>query len=121
MSGVEELVQSFVSVWNETDPQRRREMVRSLWLTDGRHLMGTHDVEGHEALEQRVAASNRRNVVDKNFVFRPATGIQTLPGVVKFRWDMARCDTGEVVSAGVGFLTLDQAGRIKCDYLFTES
>jgi hypothetical protein len=121
MSNDEELVQSFVSVWNETDPQRRREMVRSLWRTDGRHLMGAHDVEGHEALEQRVTASNQSNVVDKNFVFRPATGIQTLPGVVKFRWDMVRRDTGEVVSAGVGFLTLDQARRIKCDYLFTES
>ncbi len=31
MSDVEELVQSFIGVWNETDPQRRREMVRSLW------------------------------------------------------------------------------------------
>jgi hypothetical protein len=83
--------------------------------------MGAHDLEGHEALEQRVAASNQSNVVDKNFVFRPATGIQALPGVVKFRWDLARRDTGEVVSAGVGFLTLDQAHRIRCDYLFTES
>jgi hypothetical protein len=34
---------------------------------------------------------------------------------------LARRDTGEVVSAGVGFLTLDQAHRIRCDYLFTES
>jgi hypothetical protein len=67
-----------------------------------------------------VAASNQRSVVDKNFVFRPATAIQTLPEVVKFRWDMARRDTGEVISAGVGFLTLDAERRIKCDYLFTE-
>lgn len=121
MSDVEELVQSFIGVWNETDPQRRREIVRSLWRTDGRHLMGVHDVEGHEALEQRVASSNQRSVVDKNYVFRPATDIQALPGVVKFRWDMARRDTGEVAAAGVGFLTLDQERRIRCDYLFTES
>jgi hypothetical protein len=72
-------------------------------------------------VEQRVAASNQRSVVDKNFVFRPATEIKILPGVVKFRWDMARRDTGEVAAAGVGFLTLDQERRIKCDYLFTES
>jgi hypothetical protein len=34
---------------------------------------------------------------------------------------MARRDTGEVVAAGVGFLMLDHAHRIRCDYLFTES
>jgi hypothetical protein len=35
--------------------------------------------------------------------------------------DMARRETGEVVSAGIGFLTLDQARRIGNDDLFTES
>jgi hypothetical protein len=121
MKSTEELVQSFVSVWNEKDPRRRSEMVRNLWRADGRHLMGTHDVQGHEGLEQRVAASNQRNVVEKGCVFRPATGIQSLPGVVKFRWDMARCDTGELISAGVGFLALDEEQRIICDHLFTET
>lgn len=120
MSSIDELVQTFVNVWNERDPARRREMVRALWRVDGRHLMGAQDVRGHEALEQRVAASNQHNVIDKDYVFRPATAIQSLPGVVKFRWDMARRDTGEVISAGVGFLALDEEGRVACDYLFTE-
>ena len=121
MKSTEELVQSFVSVWNEKDPRRRSEMVRNLWRADGRHLMGTHDVQGHEGLEQRVAASNQRNVVEKGYMFRPATGIQSLPGVVKFRWDMARSDTGELISAGVGFLALDEEQRIISDHLFTET
>jgi hypothetical protein len=34
---------------------------------------------------------------------------------------MARHDTGEVVSAGIGYLSLDQARRMGSDYLFTES
>jgi hypothetical protein len=33
---------------------------------------------------------------------------------------MARSQSGEVISAGVGFLAIDDAGRIVCDYLFTE-
>ncbi len=35
--------------------------------------------------------------------------------------DLARRDAGEVVSAGIGFLTLDQSRRIGGDYLFTGS
>jgi hypothetical protein len=121
MNQIDELVHRFVEVWNETDPGQRGEEVRNLWRNDGRHLMGASDTRGHEALEQRVAASNQRSVMEKNYMFRPATGIQALPGVVKFRWDMASRDTNQVVSAGVGFLVLDDDHRIICDYLFTES
>ena len=121
MNHIEELVQRFVSVWNEMDATRRGEQVRTLWRTDGRHVMGANDTRGHEALTQRVAASNQRNLREKNYVFRPATAIQALAGVVKFRWDMANRDTDGVVSAGVGFLTLDENHRISCDYLFAES
>ena len=120
MNSVEDLVQAFVSAWNERDPARRRQMVQTLWAPDGRHLMGAQDVRGHGALEERVAASNQRNVIEKGYVFRPATAIQSLPGVIKFRWDMARSDSGEVISAGVGFLAVNDEGRIICDYLFTE-
>lgn len=121
MIHIEALVQRFVSVWNETDATKREEEVRTLWRIDGRHVMGGNDTQGHEALQQRVAASNRRSVLEKNYVFRPATGIQALPGVIKFRWDMAHRDTNEVVSAGVGFLVIDEDHRISCDYLFAES
>jgi hypothetical protein len=54
-------------------------------------------------------------------VFRPAGAIQQLPGVVKFRWDMARREDGTVAAAGVGFLMLDADGKITRDCLFTES
>jgi hypothetical protein len=120
VNNADDLVQAFVSAWNECDPTRRSEMVRTLWLPDGRHLMGVQDVRGHGALEERVAASNRRNVIENGYTFRPATAIQSLPGVIKFRWDMARADSDEVISAGVGFLAIDDERRIVCDYLFTE-
>ena len=120
MNNAEDLVQAFVSVWNESDPTRRSEMVRHLWVSDGRHLMGAQDVRGYDSLDERVAASNRLNVIEKGYVFRPATAIQSLPGVIKFRWDMARRESGEVISVGVGFLVINDEGRIVCDYLFTE-
>jgi hypothetical protein len=121
VNSVEGVVQAFVSVWNERDPARRSEMVRTLWVPDGRHLMGTQDVRGHCALEERIATSNQRNVIEKGCIFRPATAIQSLPGVTKFRWDMVRSESGEVISAGVGFLAINDEGRIVCDYLFAES
>jgi hypothetical protein len=121
MREIEELVQTFVGVWNECDPARRRATIESLWATDGRHYMGAHDVGGYDALEARVAASNQRNVADGGAIFRPATVLQTLPGVVKFRWDMTKRGSEEVLSAGVGFLRFDSEGKIIADYLFAET
>ena len=120
MNSVEDLVQTFINVWNERDPARRSKMVQSLWAPDGRHLMGVQDVRGHGALDERVATSHQRNVIEKGYTFRPATAIQSLPGVIKFRWDMAHSESGELISAGVGFLAINSEGRIACDYLFTE-
>jgi hypothetical protein len=121
MPELERLVQQFVGVWNETDPSARRATIEALWAPDGRHLMGEQDVNGYEALEARVMASHERNIVQGGNVFRPATAIQALPEVIKFRWDMARKASGEVVAAGVGFLRLNKEGQIVCDYLFAES
>lgn len=120
MVSAEELARAFVAVWNEVDSERRSEMVRALWAPNGRHLMGTQDIQGHSSLEARVAASNRHNVIEKGYTFRPPAAIQSLPGAIKFRWDMANPGSGEVISAGVGFLAIDDEGRIVCDYLFTE-
>jgi hypothetical protein len=121
MADIETLVQRFVGVWNEKDAAARRAAVEAIWTPDGRHLMGAQDVRGHDALEERVRASHQRSVTEGGNVFRPATSIQALPGVVKFRWDMARRQTGEVTAAGVGFLVLDDENRVVRDYLFTEA
>jgi hypothetical protein len=121
MQKIEEIVQRFVGVWNEPDPARRRATIESLWAFEGRHYMGAHDVGGYEDLMTRVTASNRRNVVEGGASFQPATAIQVLPGVVKFRWDMTRRGTEEVLSTGIGFLRLDADAKIVADYLFAES
>lgn len=120
MQGIEELVQRFVDVWNESDSVRRRSTIELLWAAEGRHYMGAQDVGGYDALEARVAASNQRNVVEGGAVFRPATAIQILPGVVKFRWDMTRRGSEDVLLAGVGFFRLDSDNKIIADYLFAE-
>ncbi len=117
---VNDIVQRFVAVWNEPSANVRRETVKTLWAQEGRHLMGNQDVRGHDALERRVADSHNRNVRDGGCLFRPATAIQALPGIVKFRWDMIHISTGDVAAAGVGFLELGDGAKILRDFLFTE-
>ena len=101
MIEIDELVQRFVGVWNETDAGRRRATIESLWAENGRHLMGASDSKGYDALEARVKASHERSVVQGGNLFAPATMIQSLPGVVKFRWEMVKQISPEVTARGV--------------------
>jgi len=117
----ESLVMRYVNVWNEPDGGVRRETIEALWTADGRHRMGAHDARGFDTLETRVSGSYERSVAIGGHRFQPAGGLQSVPGAVKFRWEMVRQDGETVAAAGVGFLVLDAAGKIVCDYLFTES
>jgi hypothetical protein len=38
--------------------------------------------------------------------------------VLKFDWDMARAETGEVLSLGCNYLIVTSDGRISADYQF---
>jgi hypothetical protein len=117
----EQLARRYIHLWNEPDAPARRTTIEALWASEGRHLMGAHDVTGYDGLEQRVKGSYQRSVVAGGNLFRLVGAVQTLPGVVKFRWDMARQASGEVAAAGVGFLLLDGEGKIANDFLFAES
>jgi hypothetical protein len=117
VSEVQKLADRYVAVWNETDPAARRKTIVELWAPDGQHYMGTIEARGHEALEKRVSSSHEKNVKVGGNRFRPVGRAQALRNVVTFNWEMVS-GSGEVASAGVGFLLLDDRGRISFDYLF---
>jgi hypothetical protein len=66
----------------------------------------------------RVARAYRDFVAFGEYTFRPQDNADRLHDVVKFNWEAVRCDDGDVASAGLVFLVLDEDGRIKTDYMF---
>jgi uncharacterized protein len=49
-----ELAGKYISMWNETDPQRRGRHVMELWADDGIECTNVRETRGHAALEARV-------------------------------------------------------------------
>lgn len=114
----QDLADRYAAAWNEPDAHARREAIAALWAPDGEHYVGTREVRGHAALEERVTGSYLKNVRDAGHRFRAVQDAQRLRDVVTFHWEMVRPASGEVLATGLEFLQLDAQGRIRVDHQF---
>ncbi len=130
-----ELVDRYFSLWNEADPQRRRELITGLWTEEGDQILqateearkiaagpgvGTSaifEVRGHAELEARVASAYDHWVSSLGWTFRSREDVDRVHDVVKFHWEAVDGD-GEVMGVGLNFLVLAEDGRIERDYSF---
>jgi hypothetical protein len=117
MSTDQVLANRYVAVWNEPDAERRRTAIAELWVPEGEHYVGTREVRGYPALEERVIGSHVKWVAEAHCLFRAMPNAQRLQGVLTFGWEMLG-EGGEVRSAGLEFLKLDASDRILVDYQF---
>ena len=133
---MKDLVNRYVAVWNEPDPDRRRAGISELWARDGGQILeppqevreaadrmrmtSSFRVRGHAELEERVTRAYEEFIAPGEFVFRPRDGGTRVDDVVTFRWELVRQPDGEVMAVGLEFLLLDGDGRIRDDYQFIE-
>jgi hypothetical protein len=138
MSSPSELADRYVSLWNEPDPDRRRQLIGELWSEDGAHflqppeemleiaarpgigLAATLEARGHDALEMHATSAYQEFVAPGAFSFRRADDARRVADVVTFRWEMVSTE-GEVAGVGLEVLVLGPDGRIERDYVFIES
>jgi len=133
-----ELVDRYVDLWNEPDPDLRRRAIAALWTSDGAHVLVppqelrdaaraigfptmTLEVRGHDELAFRVATAQHDFVAAGGFRFRSRGDAERLGAVVKFHWEMVPAGGGDVVAVGLEVLLLDEDGLIRADHQFIEA
>jgi hypothetical protein len=137
MNFADELGDRYVAVWNERDPDRRRELVADLWAPDGEHLLvppqearraaaemrmsPVFEARGHRELEARVTDAYERFIASGDYAFRRRDDAERLRDAVKFRWEMVSTEDGSIAGVGLEFLVIDAEGRAHTDYQFIES
>src|SRR6202047_2589313 len=55
MSNVNEIVVRYLSVWNERDATRRRDLVAKTWSEDGTYVDGARQGAGHGDIDAMIA------------------------------------------------------------------
>jgi hypothetical protein len=134
------LVDRYVAMWNEPEPDARRAVIRALWSPSGTQLLHSPPqdirdtatslgfaspalvVSGYEGLDARVTRAHEQFVAPGTFVFRRSSGpARPLRNVVTFGWEMAPTDGGDAAGSGFEVIVLDADGRIASDHQFVAS
>jgi hypothetical protein len=130
-----QLVDRYISLWNDPDPAVRRKLIHEVWRPDGAEVLvdppqeireaaknlefpiPTLDVHGYDALEARVTRAYDMFIAPGEYVFRRHGEVsELLDHVIVYKWDMVTVADGEPVGGGAGILVLDGDDRIRVIY-----
>lgn len=108
-----QLIERYVTTWNETDADARRSAIEGLWAEDGRYVDPQADVSGRDQIVDLIAAV-RANVQEQapGHVFRLMDGLDAHHDVVRFRWELVPESGGEPIAIGFDVAVADGRGRI---------
>jgi hypothetical protein len=108
---IAETVAGYFAGWNETDPQRRREIICATWAAGASYVDPLFAAVGHDALEAMVVAVHERF---PGYHFRLTGAIDAHHDRARWGWELAGPDGEPPVAVGVDFATLAPDGRL-CD------
>jgi hypothetical protein len=106
---IDTTVDTYLAAWNETDPQRRAELVGQAWTPAGRYLDPMLEAEGHDGISEMAAGIHGAYPGHR---FRRTTQIDGHHDLVRFGWELFAPD-GTVTVAGIDVGELDDDGRLR--------
>jgi len=105
MSEFNDLVERYIAVWNEVDPDQRQRLIAETFSEGASYVDPLMASEGHAAINGMVRAVQERF---PGYRFRRAGAVDGHHDRVRFRWELAT-EGGPVVAKGTDFATVASA------------
>ena len=99
MSNFTDLVDRYIAIWNETDDERRRNLIARTWTEDSTYvdpLMRGEGLDGIDAMIQGVQAQF------PGLLFRRTSEVDAHNDRVRFAWELGP-EGGPALAGGVDF------------------
>ncbi len=107
MSDNTAVVARYIEMWNEGDPDRRRELVRETMAEDGSYVDPLVTSEGIEGINTMITAVQQHYPGHK---FTLVSGPDSHHDRVRFSWSLA-ANGGDPIAVGIDFATVAEDGR----------
>jgi SnoaL-like domain len=103
------VVDAYIAMWNETDPERRRELVGETLTEDAAYLDPLMNGEGIDAITAMIGGAQQQ-FPGHRFTF--VSGPDAHHDRVRFTWSLA-AHGNEPITIGVDFATIAADGRLR--------
>jgi hypothetical protein len=113
------IVERYLAVWSEPDPDARRKAVAELWAPRGAEFVEGTRFQGHRELEARIAEAYDQFVATGAYTVTSAGDVTTHADITMFTIQLTEPGAAEPAWAARVFLVLDGDGRIRQDYHLT--
>lgn len=107
MSHPTEVIDRYIAMWNETDPERRRRIIASLWTDQCSHVDPATEVDGQAGIEGLVSTVQERFPGHR---FRRTSEADGHHDHIRFSWELAP-PAGPPVMRGTDFAAVAEDGR----------
>jgi hypothetical protein len=101
-------VDTYLAMWNETDPTKRAQTIAAAWTDEGHYIDPLMEGKGHDGLSAMVAGVQEQFPGSR---FRRTSGVDTHHGLLRFAWELVGGD-GKVVTGGIDIGVLAEDGRL---------
>ena len=102
------LIDTYIASWNETDAERRRELVSRTWAEDATYVDPLMSGEGIDGIDAMIAGVQQQYPGHR---FELADGPDAHHDRVRFSWHLVG-DAGPIAT-GFDFGTLTEDGRLR--------
>jgi len=117
MTELTTVVEGYIAMWNETDPERRRSIIEQTWTEDGSYVDPHAEVAGADGLDALVAAVQEQ-FPGHRFVL--ASGPEAHHDRMRFTWQLVG-ENGDAVATGMDVAVVADDGRLRAVTGFLEA
>jgi SnoaL-like domain len=117
MPTIEHVVDSYIAMWNEADPERRRELVTEALTDDASYLDPLMSGDGADQIAAMIGAAQEQYPGHR---FALVAGPDAHHDRVRFTWSLS-ANGDDPVAIGIDFATVAEDGRLRAVTGFLEA
>ncbi|HEX7968414.1 MAG TPA: nuclear transport factor 2 family protein [Stellaceae bacterium] len=109
MSTVTDLIDRYIAMWNETDAERRRELIARVWTRTASYVDPAVQGDGQAGIDAMVKAVQERFPGHR---FRRTSDVDAHHDRVRFAWELAP-EGGPAIVNGIDFGVVAAGERLQ--------
>jgi hypothetical protein len=109
MSNLTDLIDRYIAAWNETDAERRRDLIARTWTEDASYVDPVMQGDGRTGIDAMVQGVQERFPGHR---FRRTSDVDSVRDRVRFSWELAP-EGGPAIVGGTDFGIVAADGRLQ--------